>query len=276
MDLMLYLPSIIAALLSGATAGLTGVMVNGLRMPFITVSSAHAAMAGAVFGLVLQERTGIALPSDLTAFIGALLGASMLAFILRKRRQDPNAALGAIFSLMLGLSFLGIGMLEGPKSAALSLLWGDPVFITRAQIITIAIIFFLLLAFLTLFNKQLKVLLFSRELAHALIPETLIFLLLLLLTSAVITINLQTVGGLLLFSLIANPSIAALKVARRYRSVLVWSGFFGALSAVGGFFVAFWLDLPAGACIVLFSSAIVGVVEIFRKSVKHGRSPKST
>ena len=36
-------------------------------------------------------------------------------------------------------------------------------------------------------------------------------------------------------------------------------GWLGALSAVGGFMGAWWFDLPVGACIVLFSSLVVGV-----------------
>jgi ABC-type Mn2+/Zn2+ transport system permease subunit len=32
------------------------------------------------------------------------------------------------------------------------------------------------------------------------------------------------------------------------------------LSALGGFLIAYWFDLPAGACIVLVSSALVGAV----------------
>jgi ABC-type Mn2+/Zn2+ transport system permease subunit len=264
MTWLVFAAPLLACALGGATAGGAGVLVNGLRMPFITVCSSHAAMAGAVFGLLLQERTGVKIPLEVCGFLGALSGASLLAFALRKRKNDPNAALGAIFSLMLGLGFLGIGLLEGPKSAALTLLWGNPVFVTRGQLVTMAVIFALLLAFLVFFEREIKLLLFSRELAHALVNEALILRLTLFLISAVITINLQTVGGLLLFSLISNPSIAALRVARNFRSALVLSAVFGALAGLGGFAAAYALDLPAGACIVLVSCLIVGLCEARR------------
>jgi ABC-type Mn2+/Zn2+ transport system permease subunit len=64
----------------------------------------------------------------------------------------------------------------------------------------------------------------------------------------------------MLYSLISNPAVAALKVARSYGSALILGSAFGSLSALGGFLIAYWFDLPAGACIVLVSSALVGVV----------------
>jgi manganese/iron transport system permease protein len=113
--------------------------------------------------------------------------------------------------------------------------------------------------FVVAFDARLRVLLFSRELAAALFSEGAVFGLFLLLAAAVITVNLETVGGLMLYSLISNPAVAALRLARSYRSALALGALFGALSALGGFLAAYWLDLPAGACIVLVSSALVGI-----------------
>ena len=109
------------------------------------------------------------------------------------------------------------------------------------------------------FEKELKILLFSRELAAMVMPEWIILIALLIMSAGIITINLEIVGGMLLYSLIANPAIAALRVARSYHTALIVSAILGALSALGGFFTAYWLNLPVGACIVLFSSLIVGV-----------------
>jgi manganese/iron transport system permease protein len=256
---------LLAVLLGGGTAGLTGVFVMGLRMPFLAVCSAHAAMAGAVYGVVLQERFGVALPADAAGFAGALLGAALLAYLLRRRSLDPNMALGALFSLMLGLTFLGIGLIRGPKSAAFGLLWGSPLFVTPGQTAVMAAVGVLLGVFLYVFHKELKVLLFSREMAAVLVPQGWILAALLILIAGVITINLEIAGGLLLFSLLTNPALAALRVARSYRATLAWSCLFGAASALGGFLLAYALDLPAGACIVLFSCAVLWGAAVWGK-----------
>ena len=174
-------------------------------------------------------------------------------------------ALGALFSLMLGLTFLGIGLIRGPKSAAFGLLWGSPLFVTPGQTAVMAAVGVLLGVFLYLFHKELKVLLFSREMAAVLVPQGWILAALLILIAGVITINLEIAGGLLLFSLLTNPALAALRVARSYRATLAWSGLFGAASALGGFLLAYALDLPAGACIVLFSCLVLWGAAVWGK-----------
>jgi len=246
---------LVAALVGGGSAGLLGVFVIGLRMPFLAVCTAHSALAGAVFGELfgLGHRLG--------GFLGAAVGAGALGAVVRRRALDPNVALGTLFSLSMGLAFLGIGLSEGPRSALLGLLWGSLLFVDPSQLLWMGGSAAALVAFVVLGDARLRVLLFSRELAAALFPEGVLFSLFLVLAAAVITVNLETVGGLMLYSLISNPAIAALRTARGYPSALALGSLFGALSALGGLLVAYLLDLPAGACIVLVSSALVGLVQ---------------
>jgi manganese/iron transport system permease protein len=245
---------VVAAILGGGSAGLLGVFVIALRIPFIAVFSAHSALAGAVFGLM----AGI--PPAFGGFAGALTGAVLLGLLTRNRHIDPNAALGTLFSLMLGIAFLGIGLTGGPKSEVLGLMWGSLLFVTPQQITVIAALTIILAAFIYILEKELKLLLFSRELAALMIPEWMIFTGLLVLAAGIISINLQIVGGLLLYSLIANPAVMAFRLARSFRGTILISAAMGALSAVGGFLAAYFLNLPAGACIVLFSSLLLGIV----------------
>ena len=119
---------ILAALVGGASAGLLGVFVVGMRMPFLAVGAAHFALAGAVFG----ELVG--LPHGACAFAGAVAGAGALGAVMQRRSLDPNLALGTLFSLSMGLAFLGIGLAEGPKSALLGLLWGSLLFVNPSQL----------------------------------------------------------------------------------------------------------------------------------------------
>ncbi len=243
---------LVAAVVGGGSAGLLGVFVVGMRMPFLAVGAAHFALAGAVFGDLLG------LPHPPCAFAGAVVGSGALGMVLRRRTLDPNVALGTLFSLSMGLAFLGIGLAEGPRSSLLGLLWGSLLFVDAEQLLFIVLCAAALVLFIVAFDARLRVVLFSRELAAALFSEGVVFALFLLLAAAVIAVNLESVGGLMLYSLVTNPAVAALRVARGYRAALVLGTLFGAVSAVGGFLAAYWLDLPAGACIVLVSSALVG------------------
>ncbi len=241
-----------AAVLGGAAAGLLGALVLGFRLPFLAVFTAHAALAGAILAPLagLGPRTG--------AFGGAAAGALLLGLLLRHRQVDPEMTLGSLFSLMLGLAFLGIGLGDGPRSAALSLLWGSLLFVRHSQLLLMGVVLAALVAFVVVLGPELKLMVASRELAALLVPEAAIFTLFLVLASGVMAVNLETVGGLMVYSLVANPAAAALRLGRSFAGVLWLSPLLGAAAAVGGFGIAWGLDLPVGACIVLVSSAMVG------------------
>lgn len=252
---------LLAALIAGGSSGILGVFVMGLRMPFLAICTAHSALAGAV----LSELMG--LPSSSGAFVGACIGALVLSLLLHRRDVDMNAALGILFSITIGLAFLGIGLSSGAKTGMFGLLWGSILFVSWPHVALMAGISLLLLIFITVYGGQLKLMLFSREIAGLMFRESLLLGALMILASAIIAVNMNIVGGLLVFSLISNPAIAALRLARSFGAALLYSMAFGMASALGGFFVAYRWDLPVGACIVIASSLIVLAV-IFKPNIR--------
>ena len=249
-----FAPVLAAAVLSGASSGLLGVYVMGLRMPFLAVCTAHMALAGAVVGYLLGGSV------HLGAFLGALAGAGLLGYVLRRRTLEINAALGSVFSLSMGVAFLGLGLVKGPKTAILELMWGSVLFVRTEQLCGLLVAGLLLLAVTLALEREMKVLIFDRLLASTLFAEAKVFMAILMLAAAIITFTLETTGGLLLYSLICNPAIVALRLCRGFRSALLWSAGLGAASAVLGFVAAWLWDLPVGACIVLVSSLPVVAV----------------
>jgi len=68
----------------------------------------------------------------------------------------------------------------------------------------------------------------------------------------------------MIFSIITCPAAAAYQFCTGHRSVVIAATVFGMLSALIGFMVSFYLDLPTGACIVLVSSAIFALAALCR------------
>ena len=119
------------------------------------------------------------------------------------------------------------------------------------------------LIFVAIFYKEMRAILFSRTHAAAVgIHVTLVWTLFLLLSSLVLTVNFQTVGGLMIYSLLANPAVAASRLVRGYGRTLLWSALFGALSGLGGLLISAFTDLPTGAMIVILSSLLVGLAAL--------------
>ncbi len=103
-----------------------GTFIVGMRIPFLGVCISHAALAGAVFGS-LCGLTGPMLM--LPALAGAVATALLLGMLdVRSARIDSNVLLGMLFSLTMGLSFLGLGLFSVygiSDNEVRRLLWGS-------------------------------------------------------------------------------------------------------------------------------------------------------
>jgi len=261
MDLALWGPVLVAGALAGASTGAMGVYIVGMRIPFLGVCVAHAALAGAVFGS-LAGLTGPML------LLPALAGATLVAIPLglldpEAVRVDSNVILGLLFSLTMGLAFLGLGLFDWygrSKNDVLDLLWGSVLMCRWRDAAIMGAATVLQAAFMGLFHKELRAILFSRPRAMAAgVRVTLVWTLFLILTSLVITVNFQTVGGLMIYSLLTNPAAAAFLLVKGYGRSLALAAVLGAASGLGGFLIARATDLPAGAMIVILSSLLVAL-----------------
>ena len=272
LDLVFWAPVMAGGALAGASSGLLGTFIVGMRIPFLGVCVAHAALAGAVFG----GLCGLEGPSLLWPALG---GATITALALglanpHRAGLDDNILLSFLFSATMGLAFLGIGLygiLGKSDNDVRSLLWGSLNFCRWRDVRLMLGTTLALAAYLAIYFKELRAIMFSRADAEAAgIRVRIVWSGFLVLTAATLTVNFQTVGGLMIYSLISNPAAAAFQIARGCRRVLLLAALFGAASGLGGFLIAAWTDLPSGAVIVLVSSALLcGAALLGRRRREH-------
>lgn len=266
-DLALWGPVLCGGALAGASTGVLGTYIVGMRIPFLGVCVAHAALAGAVFGRLL----GL---DDVALLLPAAGGATVMALAVgtldpERFRINSDVVLGLLFSLTMGLAFLGLGLFDRfgvSKNDVLGMLWGSLLCCRWRDCTWIAGVGLLELLFLLGFYKEMRAILFSRLHAEAAgIRVTLVWTLFLILASLAVTVSLQTVGGLMIYSLLTNPAAAAFLLFRGYGRTLLVAGGLGAASGVGGFLLSHATDLPTGAMIVILSSLVVAVAAVLRR-----------
>jgi manganese/iron transport system permease protein len=218
----------------------------------------HAAFAGAVTGLLLGVSP------LLTAAVFCLAASLLIGPVAEHADIEPSVSLGIIFSLVLGFAFLAIGLMRGPRAGALNLIWGNILLVSARDLALMAGAAAAVLLFLGLFYKELQAVLYNREIARAVgIPERALFFAMLVLCGLSVTANLGTIGGLLIFSLIVNPPSAAYQLTYRLKTMYLLSALFGILSCLVGLLVSWLTDAPAGAVIIITSSAIFGLAMLF-------------
>jgi manganese/iron transport system permease protein len=229
-----YLPiqrALLACILCGLSCSLLSVFIVLMRMPLIGVAMSHAAFAGAVLGMLFGFNPAI------SGFVLCLAVAGVLGPFSDRIQMAPENTLGIFFSFLMGIAFLGMGVLTKTKADALNLMWGNLLSLSGRDLVVLSVITAALLVFLCLFFKEIRAVLFHRRLAAASgIPESFIYYAILFLIGAVVASNLSTVGGLLIFALLIQPGATALQLT---------------------------FNLPSGASVVVMATVIFALACIF-------------
>jgi manganese/iron transport system permease protein len=250
--------AILAGLLGGITCSVVGVFVVTMHLSFIGVCIAHAAFAGALLGLWLGFNPLIG------ALLFSLASAAIIGPVADRGELNPDTSIGIIFSLMLGLAFLFMGLMQGARTEALNLFWGSILTVTQQDIIFLAVITGVIVGLVVVFYKEIQAVICHREVALAVgIPATVIFYGLLFSTGVTITASLQSIGGLLIYCLILNPAAAAYQLTYSLKRMLLIAVAFGIISCWAGLVASYFFDVPSGAAIVITSAIIFGLATAF-------------
>ncbi len=255
--------AIISAFLGGIACATIGVFVVLMHMPFIGVCMSHAAFAGALLGLWLGFNPLVG------AFALSLVSAAIIGPLADRGELSPETSLGVIFSFMLGIAFLFMGLMPGTKSGALELLWGSILTNTRGDIIFLAVVAVVVVGLVVIFYKEIQATIFHRGIALSVgLPATLILYGVLFLTGATVTAALRSIGGLLIFSLILNPAAAAYQLTYSMKRMFLLAAAFGVLSGWVGLLFSYLFNIPSGATIVVTSSVIFMIAAILSSKRK--------
>jgi len=260
--------AILAAFLGGVACATVGVFVVLMGISFIGVCLAHAAFAGALLGLLLG------FDPLLGAFIFSLGTAAIIGPLANRGELNLDTSIGVLFSLMLGLAFIFIGLMQGPKTQALGLLWGSILTVSQTDLVLLGVVAAAVVGLVVLFYKEIQAVIFNREIALAVgIPAGAIIYGILFLTGSTITVSLSPIGGLLIFSLIINPAAAAYQLTYSLKRMFLLSAVFGVVSGWVGLMASYFLNVPSGAAIVVTSSLIFGLAALFspKRKVKGWR-----
>jgi len=250
--------AILAGVLGGVACAVVGVFVVTMHLSFIGVCIAHAAFAGALLGLWLGFDPLIG------ALLFSLAAAAIIGPLADRGELNPDTSIGIVFSLMLGLAFLFMGLMHGARTEALNLLWGSILTVSQGDMIFLAATTAVIVGLLAAFYKEVQAVICHREVALAVgIPATVIFYGLLFSTGVTVTASLQSIGGLLIFSLILNPAAAAYQLTYSLKRMIFIAAGFGVLSCWLGLIASYLFDVPSGAAIVITSTAIFGLATAF-------------
>lgn len=252
------LRALVAAILVGALCALIGSYVVLKGLAFIGDALAHVAFTGIV----------VAFLAGFSFYLGAL-GAAIAAglgigWVTRRVGLSTDTAIGIVFSgvFALGVVLMAIGIRTYTVDL-FSYVFGDILAVRSRDLWAIVLAGFLVVTVMLAFYKELLFAHFDPVVAEASgLPVGIFQLLLLVLLSVTVVVSVQAVGVVLVLAMLVTPAATAALVARRMPSLMILAVLFGALAALVGFYVSYYLSVPSGGAIVLVATLLFVIVAV--------------
>jgi len=206
----------------------------------------HAVLPGISIAFFLEINLAVG------AFIAGVLSALLVLGIQKRSRIKVDAAMALTLTSFLALGVILITLLETNQINLDEILFGDILGVTSNDVWRTVIITAIVLVLTKLFYKELEFYTFDPLGAKACgLPINLLYFGLICAITLTIVASMQTVGVLLVMSLLVGPAITAYLLVKELHKMMLLGSIIGAFSSIAGMYSSYYFDLPSGAAIVL-------------------------
>ncbi|GGG05938.1 metal ABC transporter permease [Paenibacillus aceti] len=247
----------VTSIVVGIICGVIGCFIVLRGMALMGDAISHAVLPGVAISYMLGINYFYG------AIVSGILTALGIGVINQNSRVKNDSSIGLVFSAAFAL---GIILITIAKSATdlTQILFGNVLSVRASDMwLTVAVGAIVLLAVL-LFYKELLVSSFDETMAAAYGLKTrLIHYSIMVLLTLVTVASLQTVGVILVVSMLITPASTAYLLTNRLSTMIGLAMFFGALSSMIGLYVSFLYNLPSGPVIALATTSIFLLAFLF-------------
>jgi ABC-type Mn2+/Zn2+ transport system permease subunit len=240
---------LIASLIVGIVCATLGAYIVLRGMALFGHSLAHAVLPGVAIGYLIGGSNPTLL------FVGGLVAGILTALgigVVSRGGIKEDTATGVVFSSMFALGVALISTVRSYTADLTHFLFGDVLGVSNSDLWLIASFGGVVLIFILAFYKEFLVLSFDPMLAKTLrLPVNFLNYSLLLLMAITIVLSLQTVGIALMSAMLVTPAAAAYLLTRRLPVMMALAAGIGAVSAVTGLYLSFYVNVASGPAIVL-------------------------
>lgn len=237
--------ALISALVIGITCGAVGTFIILRSLSLMGDAISHAVLPGVALSFML----------GINLFIGAIVFGLVAAFIISFIKENSvikgDTAIGITFSSFLALGVILIGMANS-STDLFHILFGNILAVQDSDMWLTLGISGLVLGLLGLFFKGLLLTSFDPVLAKTMgIPVSFYHYLLMGILTLVSVTAMQSVGTILIVSMLVTPAATAYLFAKSLKQMLFLASGIGATSSLLGLFLGYSLNMAVGSSIVL-------------------------
>lgn len=256
------LRALIASVLVGIMCPILGSYVVTRGLGFMGDALAHAVLPGMVIALIV----------GVSPFFGAVPAgiavAILVGYLTRRSGLSEDTSIGILFAGLFALGLVLMSAFRGLPVDIEDILLGQVLGVSQSDVLVTLGLAGAVLLVLFAFHKELVFASFDPTGASVIgLPTQLLDYLLLVLLAIVIIIALQAVGIVLVIAMLITPAAAASLIARRFMHTMIIGAIIGAVSAIVGLYISFYLNLPSGPSMTLVATGVFVVVALFKRKV---------
>lgn len=254
----------LAMMISGACFPLCGVMVLRLDLVPMRYMLMHGVILGGAIALAVNLPV---VPVSLV--INIILILAMLYFTKAQNFGFSGSSAG-VMVLSMALASLIMHVKDVPAKDTLSLMWGSPYALTKADLGILSALAVMLVLYVILNFRNILALFFNQEVAKSLgVKVTLNRILMVMVIALVVALAMKLLGAFLIDSLLILPVLSAGQICGRkscgIKKLFVLSSVLGLILSVIGYVTAVVLNWPPAATISLLSGLLLVLTSFRRK-----------
>jgi len=271
---------ILTAALVGLSCGIIGVFLVLRKTAMMADAISHTVLLGIVLAFIItREVSGTAM------LIGGILAGILTAFLvqwLHTLRVQHDASMGIVFTVLFAIGVILISTSVGNAHLDVQhALMGEITFIPFHTMTVpligeipqatalLLLVLIVVLFFVVAFYKEWKITSFDPALAASLgIPVLLMHYLFMGLVSVTTVASFDAVGAIMVVAMLITPAASAYLWTDKLPLMLILSGAFGVIAAIGGYFIAAWIDTSISGSMAFATGIIFMISFIF--SPLHG------
>jgi len=251
--------AVMAAFFASIACGITGTFVVKKKMTFVSGGIAHSILGG--IGIAYFFNVNI----TLGAVVFALLFSAVITLVKINARQQEDTVIGVLWAVGMSIGIIFMYMSPGYNVDLLSFIFGNILMVSSQDIIIVVILDIIIILTVFLFYYHFMYVSFDEEYLKVKgVNVNFIYFLMLTLISLTVIILIKIVGLILVIALLTLPSVIASQFTNKLSKIMIISVILGVLFTFFGICLSFYLNIPAGPCIIIISGIIYAVVLLLK------------
>lgn len=248
-------------------APILGLFLILRRQSLMSDTLSHVSLSGVAIG--------VALGSDptLTTLLVVAIAAVVLEYLRTIYRHYMEVSTAILMSMGLALSLIIMSKASGNSGVSLEqYLFGSIITISQQQVLALFVIAVLVLLLTALFIRPMYVLTFDEDTAFVDgLPIRLMSIAFNMVTGMAIALMIPAAGALLVSTIMVLPASIAMRLGKRFNTVIALAMGIGFLGMTSGIFLSYYWETPASATITMIFIGLFLVIGLVNQIVKRSR-----